>query len=386
MSASTTADADICVICGEPDLTAYVEFPGFLRVTSDCKPFRARGRLSSCTACRGIQKPDEPSWRQDCDEIYANYALYAQSGGVEQQTFGQDQGQMNSRSRAILSHVGDYIPAGEVMKILDYGCGLGAMISALADAYPYQAIDGLDISRRFEAKLSKLPGFSTLYLAQDPPAAKRWDLITMIHCLEHLPDPVTVLRNLAPMLTDQGRLLIQVPNTEANPFDLLVADHRAHFSAVSLRRLLHRAGYRVHLMSTGVVATELTVIASPDDTLVAPDTGEMAPEFARGHLAWLAAFREMLQQSSSSEDVGVFGSSVAANWLIPHAPERVSHVLDEDPNRHGFELFGCPIIAPDQAPTGLEVLLPFAPVIARRIAGRLSELPLRFKYLDEKAL
>lgn len=380
-----SADRDVCVICGHSELTAYAEFPDFLRVTSDCRPFRAGGQLAFCDACGGVQKPDDRRWREDCDEIYAAYALYAQSGGVEQQTFGQELGQMTNRSRAILRHVSEHLPTGADLKALDYGCGLGAMIAALADFYPGQPIDGLDTTRRFESELAKVPGFSRLHLPESMPSNGHWDLITMIHCLEHLPDPVSVLRRLASTLSPGGRILIQVPNTQINPFDLLVADHRAHFSAASLDRLLRRAGLRADLISTGVVATELTAIVVPDGASEDSESRERAPAFAADHLSWLAAFRRLLQEPENYGQVGVFGSSIAANWLIPHAPDRISHVLDEDPNRHGFELFGCPIIPPNEAPADLDVLLPFAPPVARSIADRLSDLPLRFKYLEEMA-
>ena len=79
---------------------------------------------------------------------------------------------------------------------------------------------------------------------------------------------------------------------------------------------------------------------------------------------------------AESGPVGVLGSPVAANWLIPHAPERVSYILDEDSNRHGGTLFGCPIITPDQAPAGLRVVLPFA----TPIADRSRDLPVSFAY------
>jgi hypothetical protein len=101
------------------------------------------------------------------------------------------------------------------------------------------------------------------------------------------------------------------------------------------------------------------------------------------HLEWLSAFRQLIEEPVNHGKVGVFGSSIAATWLISHAPERVSHVLDEDPNRTGYRLFGHPIILPNQAPAALDVLLPFPPVVAKKIAGRLSELPLRFRYLVE---
>ena len=134
--------------------------------------------------------------------------------------------------------------------------------------------------------------------------------------------------------------------------------HRQHLAGVAAGRWV--------LLSTGIVSTELTVVGARDAPISLPT--ETAPaerggqevagdvEFASGHLAWLAVLRDLLKEEGGP--VGVLGSSIAANWLIPHAPERVSYILDEDSNRHGGTLFGCPIIAPGQALAGLPRGLP----------------------------
>lgn len=392
MISTTSPDGD-CAICASGPLKAYPGFAAFRRVTSDCRPFPPGGTLLRCGACGAVQKPDDARWRRECDEIYRAYMLYAPSGGLEQQIFDERSGGMKSRSPAIIDAVAEHLPARIEAGALDYGCGRGAMIAALSEHYPDQPVDGLDTNRRFEDELSRLPGFRSLLTpdaltpdALTPDAlvpgalavTARWDLVTMIHCLEHLIDPLADLRRLATALTAGGRLLIQVPNAAANPFDILVADHRLHFTANSLRALLRRAGFRVVLLSTEIVSTELTVVAAPDATIFQPPEAAGDTDFAAGHLAWLAALRDLLEEEGGP--VGVLGSSIAANWLIPHAPERVSYILDEDSNRQGGTLFGCPIIAPDQAPAGLRVVLPFATPIAVRIADRLRDLPLSFAY------
>ena len=50
------------------------------------------------------------------------------------------------------------------------------------------------------------------------PTRGEFDLITLIHSLEHFPDPGALLRTLAGKLTANGLLLVQVCNTERNPY------------------------------------------------------------------------------------------------------------------------------------------------------------------------
>ncbi|HEY48159.1 MAG TPA: class I SAM-dependent methyltransferase [Anaerolineae bacterium] len=71
-----------------------------------------------------------------------------------------------------------------------------------------------------------------------------FDLVTMAHVLEHLPDPVGYLRNLREKwMTPGGHLLIEVPNL--NGHTALELSHLTAYSSMTLQRLLDRAGYHM---------------------------------------------------------------------------------------------------------------------------------------------
>ena len=42
----------------------------------------------------------------------------------------------------------------------------------------------------------------------------KFNLITAFHVVEHLKDPISVLRQLAELLEENGKLVIEVPNSE----------------------------------------------------------------------------------------------------------------------------------------------------------------------------
>jgi SAM-dependent methyltransferase len=58
-----------------------------------------------------------------------------------------------------------------------------------------------------------------------PPA--RFDVITMYHALEHVEDPVGILKTLRGWLPEGGRLIVEVPNVEAT---CIHPRHRFHFA------------------------------------------------------------------------------------------------------------------------------------------------------------
>jgi hypothetical protein len=78
----------------------------------------------------------------------------------------------------------------------------------------------------------------------DPELGGSFDLITMAHTLEHLPDPVSYLRDLRKQwLTPSGYLLVEVPNLYGH--QALELSHLTAFSAKTLRAVLRKAGFKV---------------------------------------------------------------------------------------------------------------------------------------------
>ena len=75
----------------------------------------------------------------------------------------------------------------------------------------------------------------------------------MLHTLEHLANPRAILEEVARILSDQGRLVLQVPNIESIQFKLFgarwygldVPRHLVNYSSESLFRLLSESGFTI---------------------------------------------------------------------------------------------------------------------------------------------
>ena len=85
------------------------------------------------------------------------------------------------------------------------------------------------------------------------PLEPDYDVITMWHVLEHLPDPFAAVRHAAELLRPGGRLVISVPNIASLQariggdrwFHLDLPRHRMHFTPRSLSALVTRSGMKV---------------------------------------------------------------------------------------------------------------------------------------------
>src|SRR5205085_10385374 len=96
---------------------------------------------------------------------------------------------------------------------------------------------------RYQKQIEAIAGAGSLHIAAPGDVPGHFDLITLIHVLEHIPNPRALLVELRKKLKPGGMLVIEVPAFMRNPFDLLIADHIVHFNEVTILQTMRTAGY-----------------------------------------------------------------------------------------------------------------------------------------------
>ncbi|SRR5579859_76278 len=363
--------ADSCHLCGG-SLDLLDEFSALRRVTSDCRPWPAGGRLGVCRACDTVQKPADSVWQDECRDIYASYAIYQQAAGAEQLVFGPA-GAASPRSRRLVEQLSSVHRLPSTGRLLDIGCGNGAFLSAFGAAYPGWRLTGAEVGDTNRAVVEALPGVERFHVGDIGDLTGGFDAIVMIHCLEHIPDPSGFLRRVSGLLAPGGLILIQVPHFQDNAFDLLIADHCTHFSPATLAAAAKAGGLMVETLSPAWVAKELSLVARVGQGPEQPRPPGEGLESARDQIGWL---RRMIGAARDlPAPVGIFGTSIAGSWAAAELEGRVAFFLDEDRNRIHRPYLGLPVLAPgDSLPAHSRIVLPMPPGIAGSIAARLPDL------------
>lgn len=95
-----------------------------------------------------------------------------------------------------------------------------------------------------------------------------FDLISMIHVLEHISDPVEYLKQLRKtFLSSDGNILIEVPNLYAH--DCFEIAHLTSFSRHTLHEVMKKAGYSTKFLQihgqprSNIIPLYITLIAAP---------------------------------------------------------------------------------------------------------------------------
>jgi SAM-dependent methyltransferase len=362
-----------CHVCGG-GLHALSDFAGFAQVTSDCRPWHAGGTLAVCPQCGAVQKPATQAWLDEAGRIYAEYAIYSQSGGVEQSAFESGSGANTARSNKIVEWLGETGNLRAHGRMLDIGCGNGAFLRAFSSRYPQWQMAGLELGDQHRATIEAIPGVTHFHTGSIDEVDGQFDLIVLIHALEHIPDPARYLRSIAKHLEPGGLLLIEVPDLKTSPFDILIADHTTHFTIDVLTRVVVDAGFVPLTACSGYVPKELSLLARFEPGVSATDEsggsvgeGRLAAE---AHIEWL---RAMLDTANRVAGVcGIFGTSISATWLAASLGERAAFFIDEDTNRIGRSHLDRPIHALRDAPHDVPVFVPLRADIAAAIANRLG--------------
>ncbi len=120
---------------------------------------------------------------------------------------------------AAVKHHGKFFPPDKTASILEIGPGFGNLLALLHNSCGYENISAVDISPEVvEACNQLLPGSTTLALntasfLQEYP--EQFDLIIMLHVLEHVPreELMLLLHAVRGALRPGGRLVVEVPNT-----------------------------------------------------------------------------------------------------------------------------------------------------------------------------
>ena len=137
-------------------------------------------------------------------------------------------------------------------RYLDVGCGSGAGL-AVARALGWR-VSGIEVD---EAAAQKARRFTDeLYVGdvlRAPFAAASFDVVTAFHVLEHVVDPVSVVRRMLDWLAPGGLLIVEVPNAGGLGAALFgrawsgleLPRHLSHFTPETLERTVRKAGGRV---------------------------------------------------------------------------------------------------------------------------------------------
>lgn len=118
---------------------------------------------------------------------------------------------------------------------LDIGSSTGFLLKKLRDVYGCQVM-GIEPGDNFR-EYSRGLGLNVLNDIEHLDGNQKFDLITVIHVLEHWVEPMKLLEKVRGLLADNGKLIVEVP------FLMYAIEHPILFTKETFRAMLNKAGF-----------------------------------------------------------------------------------------------------------------------------------------------
>ena len=274
-------------------------------------------------------------------------------------------------------------------RIVEVGCGKGAFLRRLV-TYPGAGNEGVGFDPSYVGPESDLDGKLVFHRREyGDGSAVPADVVVCRHVIEHLADPVGLLRSVrATLATGQGtRVFFETPSVRwilrNQVFWDFFYEHCALFSTHSLRTAFEEADFCVDTVRHVFEGQYLWAEASPggpDSThRDAEDTEELAIAFGRDEQRLAASWKQTLPKLSDRGGVALWGAgakgSTFANLADPEG-RLIDCVVDLNPNKQGRFLPGTghPIVGyPELARRRIENVILMNPNYREEIAALLVE-------------
>jgi SAM-dependent methyltransferase len=342
MSSVATERRGRCAICGSRTLDLVADLPGlpltgfFVPAPPKERPVGVDQRLLMCGECGHGQ----------LEQIIAPSILYGDDYG-----FRTESGE-RSPSDELIAILDEIAPGKRFGCVLDIGCNdlyLLKQLRGRADALV--GIDPIWEGKEHENTEPDIQAVGGNVAAIDLAAriAPRPDLIVCSHTLEHIQDPLGVLRQLMEFAEDGALFLFQSPSLDdmvrETRFDLVFHEHVQYFSCASFLTLIDAVGgrYVMHRESHRHKATLSVAFSKSTETSTAQAN---IPHYSSRDA--VLAFQEFIRQVAMTRDAlnsqragraYGYGAAGALETLAYHMDDDFSAlaaILDDAPGKRGL--------------------------------------------------
>ena len=126
-------------------------------------------------------------------------------------------------------------------RLLDYGCGAGGFLLKARELTA--TAHGVEPETRLNNHYQShgLTVFQNLSDIPNDILGGGYDIVTMFHVLEHIPDPKSILSKLNEMLASDGQIVVEVPNADDALLTLYHNEPFSHFTYWSCHLFLYTA-------------------------------------------------------------------------------------------------------------------------------------------------
>lgn len=223
MEHTKTHTLSACPVCGNDSFTDWL-------ICKDYTVSKTEFAIQQCSACGFAVTNPRPA-NEDLGKYYESDEYISHSNTSKGLVSKMYQRVRKYTMRKKVEMVREL--AGKTGRLLDIGCGTGEFLAASKNAgWDVTGIEPSPSARQAAKANHQLTALDEPELQNLPTAA--YDVITMWHVLEHVPDLPGRMQALKKLLAPGGTLIIAVPNRNSHDADY----YKTHWAAYDVPRHL----------------------------------------------------------------------------------------------------------------------------------------------------
>jgi len=196
---------------------------------------------NECKFCFTNPYPDQTT----IDFYYSKIYRQTVKSETTPETYSPESLERSKRTSYYLGILQNWSPS--VTTYLDIGCGDGALAEAVSLAHPESIIYLVEKNTAFlQSAKSKSGGQGFVSLEAKELSTAKPKIVSMIHVLEHLVDPRSVLLKIRELADIDTLVFIDVPDAERySSLSDIHFSHPSHFSSETLETMLKTCGFKI---------------------------------------------------------------------------------------------------------------------------------------------
>lgn len=324
-------------------------------------------------ACRncGLAYADGIPSQQEFNEYYAvmsKYEFNDRDGAIS-----EDQVRQFAK---LVDFLTPHLPNKDAL-IVDIGCSTGGLLAELKSR-GYRNLHGIDPSPSCAEMVKRLHGIEATAATIDSFRSDRpIDVVILSAVLEHVVDFGSSMRAIRSLLSDNGMLLIEVPDAErfyahiSAPFQQFSIEHINYFTPRSMRNLLATFGFDVVDLRQevnvfhSVTDPDVYVLArkrqSGDGEIVRDDVGEsrLRQYIAECSKIDIEVRRLLADKLTNKGKIIVWGAGTHTQRLLGCGldPAQIAYFVDSNARYAGKKLQGVDIRSPAEIRDDFPILI-----------------------------
>lgn len=339
-----------CPCCRSDKLTSlYPAYSGTC-VTSDMEVLEAASIDNVfCETCGLIF--NATGTRGKTEDFYASsYKLMMQAGRSSIQSFAGGDRPMSQAERTFVI-LKEFVDLPQQGLVLEAGAGKGEFLGHFLKDFPGWSVSAFEPSVSFEVLSADHPNAELVHGGyQEVELERKADLVVALGVLEHVENPLDMMRWAARQLVDGGVFYLRVPNFARNPNDLFCADHLSKLTVPTLQSLAAASGFDVveckeagvpvfmALRKTGRTTTVDRVVDSNRELAL----GNVA--VAKGSIDAVERCRaEALRNDEVFAIFGLGSSGLFAPFYSGFDAAEIAAYIDENQTVWGNQIYGRPV-------------------------------------------